>query len=709
MIGRPATSARPALILYAARFAYAHKNAITATLAWIAESRQALLDVYYDAPRSGVHFGGGDPQAAGLSNLTGGLVSGGRHVERAALALQRFRTTIICSGYTSLSALFDTAAEDGAATVHRVQEESIVDLYDTVLTAFDVPWPTTAVMVNAAPSPQLDGIDAYCYPEILYRQVLGIEETVRRDELEALQAKGVRVILTCGVSSERRAVIAALGFQVEDLDVVRDGDDYAAVTCRLAERWQERRRGWIAGDPVLVSYWLPTACRERYTPIYSVPQVRVVEMLRESIAPNTSPVLGRQFDDRDFFLLSRLGQSFQLIDPCRPAFPVLEQVAPSWSPSAPDPRVGDPSDEQLRTYAREGRVLVSLAFWTGMIRETENLYALMDLFAVTNLRAGLALTAQSLAWRPSPLDLLTVPREQGGVFPNVEILLGSCGTGVAIESLLSPDHLRLHLRDAWRDLDRLEIPPAWRPEGWWALMDAQLQPRRGRDAPKPVRVTPSAPFLQVRYHPRNRDGVGVPRLPVGQGQEAHNHGSVGLGQSTPATLRHRLRTQVRDSQLRALFSAYRPYENDAPGPIAPGLASVVREAGFTYMLSKSGFDQPPHIVHRDGDFVALNYTAGQWDGWTPFETINTVRDLRQAEKTLVGRDRPGWLLGGIDTCLWAFSGELWHAASGLAEIARFIAKGGSSGKLINVTPRVLARYARIVDAMPQSPVQGSGV
>lgn len=103
------------------------------------------------------------------------------------------------------------------------------------------------------------------------------------------------------------------------------------------------------------------------------------------------------------------------------------------------------------------------------------------------------------------------------------------------------------------------------------------------------------------------------------------------------------------------------------------------------------------MVYRDGEFVALNYTAGRWDGWTPFETINEVRDLQHAEKGLMRRGRPGWLLGGIDTCLWAFSGELWQRAPELAEIAGYVASGGSSGKLINVRPHVVARYARIMD------------
>jgi hypothetical protein len=165
-------------------------------------------------------------------------------------------------------------------------------------------------------------------------------------------------------------------------------------------------------------------------------------------------------------------------------------------------------------------------------------------------------------------------------------------------------------------------------------------------------------------------------------------------QISSAMLMERARQGVRNSNLSKLFDAYRPYENFRPGPVIPELAAAVRSAGFSYMLSKSGFREPPHIVWQDSDFVALNYTAGHWDGWTPFETINDVRDLRRAEKTLLASGKPGWLLGGIDTCLWAFSGVLWDRAPGLAAIARFVATGGSSGKLINVSPRVLARYAR---------------
>jgi hypothetical protein len=92
----------------------------------------------------------------------------------------------------------------------------------------------------------------------------------------------------------------------------------------------------------------------------------------------------------------------------------------------------------------------------------------------------------------------------------------------------------------------------------------------------------------------------------------------------------------------------------------------------------------------------LNYTAGQWDGWTPFETINDLTDLRKSEKKLLRADKPGWIVSTIDSCLWTFGGEFWKKSRKLHEIAEFCAMGGRSKKLINVKPYTVARYARII-------------
>jgi len=54
------------------------------------------------------------------------------------------------------------------------------------------------------------------------------------------------------------------------------------------------------------------------------------------------------------------------------------------------------------------------------------------------------------------------------------------------------------------------------------------------------------------------------------------------------------------------------------------------------------------------------------------------------------------LLGSIDSCLWTFSGHVLDRGRELKDMCRWMAAGGSSGRLVNVTPGTAARYARIL-------------
>jgi hypothetical protein len=127
----------------------------------------------------------------------------------------------------------------------------------------------------------------------------------------------------------------------------------------------------------------------------------------------------------------------------------------------------------------------------------------------------------------------------------------------------------------------------------------------------------------------------------------------------------------------------------------------VRDAGFEYMWSKSHFGEP-RVLHRDGGFVVLPFTAGAWDGWSHFYTVGDVRALFRAERRLLARRAPGWLASTIDSPLFALPGEIWDQGARLHAIARAVAAGGRSGELVNVTPRVVARYARMLADRGQS-------
>jgi hypothetical protein len=122
----------------------------------------------------------------------------------------------------------------------------------------------------------------------------------------------------------------------------------------------------------------------------------------------------------------------------------------------------------------------------------------------------------------------------------------------------------------------------------------------------------------------------------------------------------------------------------------------VRDAGFEYAFTTSSFAAPPRAVVDVDGLTALTFTAGRWDGWTPFVTVNDLSDLRRAEHRLLRRGRPGWLIGTLDTCLWAFTGPVWTKGTALFDLCHWMAAGGSTGRLMNVTPRTASRYARLL-------------
>jgi hypothetical protein len=451
----------------------------------------------------------------------------------------------------------------------------------------------------------------------------------------------------------------------------------------MAERWSEAGHGFLLGDPELVGRWIPTASREGWMPIHGTPQTDVIARLAGPLG-KTDVVFGRQHHDDDFLALSRLGVGLQVIDPGRPPFPVLREAPSRW-PAPPPP--DEPDDAQLERWAARGRVLSTLLFWTGMARELENLHALADVLSLTGMAGGLILTTESFAHMPRPpLTLTQHPLAAGGLAPGVELLLACSGGGVLLESEAPADRFAAALS---RSVDELAVRLGGRdrvPRGWWPLMDAPLIPQ----PPRRLVTRPEAPYLRVRYQPRAPGAAG--------------DGEPGAG----GRVRRSPRALVRESPLGALFEPARPFSDFRPGAPGRAVLKAVRDAGFEYAFTASAFSGPARAVVDVPGLVALTYTAGRWDGWSPFITVNGLSDLRRAERRLLRGGRPGWLAGTLDTCLWAFTGEVWDRGRELYAICRWMAEGGSSGRLVNVTPRTAARYARLladrglVDALPSS-------
>lgn len=650
------------MLLFFASVDHPQRDAACATLAWLAADEGSLFECYYDSPHTGVHFGGGHPSSFGLANLLGGTVTGGRHLEAFYLLLQRFDCEAVCLGPT----LFDGPLEDSRVPV-RSRAADIATFYEEVFARASVPLPRQLLVIGDAG--RTDGIrpTPYAFPEVFHRKCLALTDGDEHGFHALAEDREVDVLW---LSPEREAHYEAAGYRVKRIAGAPSDPAIAAQTAWMANRWLEKGRGYVLGDPELIGRWIPTAARLGWLPLYGLPQADVIARMGDAIAQQPV-VYGRQQHDQDFFQLSKLGVAFQLLDPGRPPFPVVRECSDRW-PVAPESR--EPSSEELGQWADEGRILTTLLFWSGMVRELESLYALVEVLTLTGLDAGLVLTTESFDYAPlSPLRLVQVPREAGGLFPSVELLLADAGVGGMIASEATPERFATTLKKSVATLTQRLGGDRAVPKGWWGTMDAPLCPGR-----RPwVGHYPSAPRLRIRYRPLN-----LKLTDEDSGRRPSR--------------RERAASVGKRFGLRRFLDPLRPYEAFSPGAPGRAVLQAVRDAGFTYAFTKSGYGPVSRVVEGVDDLTVLNYTAGRWDGWSPFVTINDIRDLETAEHQLLRSHKPGWLVGTLDSCLWAFSGHVLERGRDLFNICDWASKGGGSRRLINTTPATVARYAKIL-------------
>jgi hypothetical protein len=661
------------LLLFLSEAGSLENAAVAPTLAWIARSVGCLFDNYYSSYHSGIHYGGGDGYSEG--DLSGGTVSGGRHFEQFYLLLQSFDVAAVSLGIS----IFHNAVKNLSVS-QIAHTDNLIDLYRKIFSYFHLKFPTEAVMIGRMNN-NLKGIESYFYPEIYYRSALGLTDGLDEKGLLEILPAGSH-ILTVFVEEQRISDLKSSGYYVTELETVNPNDDYFSVTSRLARRWAAEARGWILGDPLLVSHWLPKACEEGLIPIYSIPQSRVLNELHTLVSSKGSTVFGRQFDDSDFFTLSRLNKAFQVIDPCRPPFQSIRHIDYSWENEGEGFQQGEPTDTELKEYAAEGRVLISLFFWSGMIRELENLYNITELIALTKMKCGLVLTSQSFEYMMShPMEALVTPLDAGGIFPLAEPVLGSCGIGVGIESNHQASFLREKLSEAMESIRERLKNAAYMPTGWWVTLDTDLKQRSWWQSPKRLRWKSYPPYIQFRHH---------------KGASQNTGNGIDRTGAASSSARDKIKKFLGSRGLDKYLLTFRPYEFYGPNGFKEEMAATAQGAGLQYMFSKSGFGEKPMVHYMDHDFIALNHTAGQWDGWTPFVTVNHVHDLKEKERQMLRHKRPGWIVSTIDSCLWTFSGSIWERGAQLNEIATFCSRGGDSGRLVNVHPHTVARYARIL-------------
>jgi hypothetical protein len=666
------------LLLYLAHGRDPHRCAVGPALAAAADRAGWAFDVYYDSHRSGRHFGGWSLGGDSDALATGTLVAGGRHLDQALWLTTVYEVAAVGDPASPIW----PALEAGGEIIARTADPA--EIFAATFSRLGMPIPPEVIVLDAGPQTGLGIITApFLYPRLLIIDCLGVDVTCDASLRIRLESLGVRSFRGVFVDPDRAGAFPGALDAVEG-EIARE--TYATFTSALAHQHAGWGRGALLGDPDLIAAQLPLAARRRLIPLYGRPQTDVIDRAADVIRTGDDPVYGRQFDDHDFFALARLGRGLQIVDP-DPPFTSAAAIS-TRLPRVPRPTSDfEPDDGTLLAWAERGCILTTLVFWAGMIRELHCLPRIFDLVAATGLRCGLVITTDTVAHaNASDLALLTVPEERGGVLGRVELLLGSTGRGVCAEAYIPDGELARLLTNARGELAEL-LTDDLMPRGWWPLVDAKLidtaVQRVSWDGWRPtVRIPP-------RPRPEERPLVEepTPRL------RSDVRGVIG--------------SALRRYRLERFYEAWRPYDHARPGFLDPAIAEAVRSAGFEYMWTKAAFghSEPAHVAK---DFVALPFTAGAWDGWSPFYTVRSTAQVRAAERRLLRARRPGWLASNIDSILWMLPGEVLEHGRALFHVAQLVAAGGRSGRLVNVTPNVIARYARILAARTGEATSASG-
>ena len=82
---------KPTLLLYVTSQEDPQRVVVGPALAALAERAGARFECYYDEPRRGRHFGGGDPSTVPVGVAGGSPVSGGQHLDHVLRLAGGFR------------------------------------------------------------------------------------------------------------------------------------------------------------------------------------------------------------------------------------------------------------------------------------------------------------------------------------------------------------------------------------------------------------------------------------------------------------------------------------------------------------------------------------------------------------------------------------------------------------------------------------------
>ena len=482
MLTERAKGPRPPLLLLVSKFTNRAKDLVTATLGWMCRQAGWTFDAYYAAPqKGGIYTLDERPMASeggGLFSFHGSTLLGGRHQQAIARALAQFETTVVRLDDVDL---FGSLFQVGAAALIS-PPGSWAALYGWMAERLEVPLPTEAVAIQNAglPSGLPYGITQYAYPEVVQRQALGIPLELREEEIAELTDLGVESVWRVAAEGSDHERWLRAGLEIREGLSLSADENYASLTFRIAERWLDRATGVDMCEPVLASHWLPYSVMENRLQVcgeeMEATMERLVPLAKETGQPFVygryagGPIAGAQNDEALFPLFAE-GLPYQVIEPRRPVLRVFGRVPQSMPRPAESIFDLEPTDEQLRKWATQGKVLTTLLFHSGELSHDDAMLNVMELSATTNVRVGLGVQAPRYQFDPDCIEPLHIPIDQGGVLGLCEPVLHSAGWGILAEALSAPQKVAAMVRSAWEQIAEI-AGEAFAPRGLYCYLDA---------------------------------------------------------------------------------------------------------------------------------------------------------------------------------------------------------------------------------------------
>jgi len=448
------------LIFFVSERTCPEKTAALSTLAWLAEKHGMAFDAYIctKTPHTGYW-----------------------HQEQFYFT-SNFYNVYFCS-ITQHAARFRRVISVFGKIISSRRSGEIADFYREVFSYLNEPLSTSAVILptSADEKKELE-VEPYCYPEVYYRQALGVNSDASDEQFTKLRELGVKDLYTVYCSEKNIRRLRNLGFKVNQIDELKSGDTYGSVTSRIAERWLKNCKGIGFAEPVTLLRWMPFYIRGRWVTVFE--QKNCIEFC-ETIAKYASEVgnkviwgsqAGTSLMDHLITELSRydliMGLCYAIEVPST-TIKGETRLPADWLAEARAPWDDEYSEDFLVKKAEENDIAVSILGYASDLGHHSILPRILDLMSDDRFRMGLAFPSTWWEYEPEILEEFFIPSELGGVFPRIEPLLSSAGVGVATEAkgFLKRETLIYYLKKARQTIRDL-FGERMVPIGYYPYQDA---------------------------------------------------------------------------------------------------------------------------------------------------------------------------------------------------------------------------------------------